>query len=67
MVIYDLMGREIYSHMAFEEAGQKEVVWNGQGRDGRMMPSGIYLYRIVACANDGNEHFTASKKMVLLK
>ena len=42
-------------------AGQHEINWKGQDQYGDPLPSGLYIYRLVA----GNK--TSTRKMLLLK
>lgn len=44
----------------FDE-GRHRVVWDGTGKDGEGVASGVYLYRIVV------DDFIATRKMLLLK
>lgn len=67
LTIYDIMGREVYTHAAMEEAGYNSITWQGRSRAGRALPSGIYLYRLVAVPSNGGEGFVATRKMLLLK
>ena len=43
------------------EAGTYEVEWEGTDASGRVLPSGVYLYRIEAGS------FSQSRAMTLLK
>ena len=62
IVVYDLLGREVARLVeGREEAGYRQVVWNGRDRSGRALPSGMYIVRLVT-----PEH-TKSIKLVLLK
>jgi hypothetical protein len=45
----------------YQSAGTHSVFWDGRDKDGNILPSGIYFYRIKA----GNQEF--SKKMILTK
>ena len=57
LTVYDVLGREL-KILASEEkpAGNYEVEF-----DGTNLPSGVYFYRIEA------GHYTATKKLILLK
>lgn len=44
-----------------QEAGNKNVVWDGTNNAGQTAASGVYLFRLATGAG------TAKKKMVLLK
>ncbi|MFN3135873.1 MAG: FlgD immunoglobulin-like domain containing protein, partial [Candidatus Kryptonium sp.] len=60
--IYNIIGQEIRTIVnEFKNAGRYTVVWDGKDNDGKIMPSGIYFYRITA----GN--FSKTLKMVLAK
>jgi hypothetical protein len=48
LVIYNLIGLEIYRQQ-FSLDGQVQTIrWNGNSSAGKSMPSGVYLYRIEA-------------------
>jgi len=60
--IYNIIGKEIITIVnETQPAGYQSVTWNGTDSYGNPVPSGIYIYRMVA----GN--FTKSYKMVLIK
>jgi hypothetical protein len=56
LVIYDILGKEIYSVNEFKSAGTHEIKF-----DGSKYASGLYFYSIEA----GN--YRETKKMVLIK
>jgi flagellar hook assembly protein FlgD len=62
LVIFDIAGRRInqwsYSN---QQAGAYDITWNGKDQSGKTVPSGVYIYRMMA------GEFVESKKMVLLK
>ncbi|GEM_PF-1160477 len=60
--IYNISGQKVITAYSGElPAGHHTVVWNGADRFGRIVPTGIYLYRLKAGES------VASKKMLLLK
>jgi len=62
MEIYDLRGRLVADlGEKFREAGPQSVTWDGVDREGRNLPSGVYLARI--STPDG----AASRKIVLAR
>ena len=68
LVVYDLAGRTVATLVSgFVDAGYGGVVWQGRDASGRSVPTGIYIYRIVATGLDSGERFTQTRKMVLLK
>lgn len=67
IVVYDILGREVMRWDRQEPPGYRSLVWNGTDRSGRLVPSGIYLYRLVATSTESDRRFTTSKKMLLLK
>ena len=67
LVIYDIIGREVMNWEGVEEAGYRQVLWHGADQQGRQVPTGIYIYRLVAASVESDQRFTASRKMVLLK
>jgi hypothetical protein len=62
VTVHTLAGEKVATLVDGERtAGRHEVVWSGRDADGRPVPSGVYLYRLVA--RDHRE----SRRMVLLK
>ena len=60
--VYDVTGREVALLVGEPmEAGTYEVEWDGHDAAGRVLPSGLYLYRITA------GDFVQSRAMTLLK
>jgi hypothetical protein len=61
--VYDLAGGQVSVLMSGEmgSLGRNEVVWTGRDQNGRLLPSGTYLYRLKA----GDAVYT--KRMTLLK
>jgi hypothetical protein len=57
LVVYDLLGREVRTMVDEQQApGRYEVRFDGAG-----LPSGVYIYRMVA------GEFAQSRKMILTK
>ena len=43
--IFDMLGREIRPLVdAWQSAGEYKIQWDGKSRDGRVVPSGVYVY-----------------------
>ncbi len=62
ITIYDIAGREVWSHALDDvQPGNHEVVWNGETAALTNAASGMYIYRFTA----GN--YSATKRMLLLK
>ena len=60
--IYDVLGRLV--RILFDRAvtpGRYEVLWDGKDAGGRLLPSGVYVYRLEAGAT------VLSKKMTLVR
>jgi len=65
--VYDLTGRlvkNLYSGQA--DQGRHQLVWKGLDASGRAVASGIYIYRLRATNEDGQQH-SFYKKMMLLR
>jgi hypothetical protein len=60
--IYDITGREVQTVMQ----GEREAGYYTASIDGRMMASGVYLYRMIA-ASEGGSVYTETKRLMLLK
>jgi hypothetical protein len=62
LVIYDLLGRKVRTLVNdLQEPGFKTIVWDGKDEQGRVVGTGVYLYRIIAGT------FTQTKKLVVLR
>lgn len=62
LVIYDILGKQVRTLFhGVEEAGVKSVIWDGTDDLGRLVNTGVYLYKIHA------GDFTQFQKMLLLK
>lgn len=61
--IYDVLGRKVKTivNVIEQSAGLKTIVWNGRNDNGKVLPSGIYYYKIVA------GDFSEIKRMLYLK
>lgn len=68
--ILNVMGQRIYLLLneQIQGPGTMQVVWNSQGDGGRMLGSGLYLYRITAYSPISDRIlFQEIKKMLLVK
>lgn len=60
--IYDMLGQEVRTLVnEFQQTGVKSVNWDGKNDDRQLVPSGIYIYQIVA------GEFAKSARLLLLK
>lgn len=57
LTVYDVRGRRVATIAdAHQSAGRHSVEWNGADRDGRALPSGVYLIRMEAGGNAAVVH-----------
>ncbi len=62
LVVYDALGRTVRTLVKAEQPpGSYTVAWDGQSDSGTPVPSGVYLYRIVA------GDFVQARTMLLVK
>ncbi len=62
LVVYDLMGREVVRLVDKRlDAGSHLIIWDATNQTGRIVPTGIYIARLMT------PEYTKSIKMVLLK
>ncbi|HJW31220.1 MAG TPA: hypothetical protein VJ508_18460, partial [Saprospiraceae bacterium] len=47
--------------------GSTSVLWDARGKDGQLVGSGIYFYRMIATSATSDRHYEVLKKMILLK
>ncbi len=66
--VYDMLGREVRKLIDEEKsAGIFTVDWDGRDAAGKVVSSGVYLYRMEAAADGGREMYTSNRKMILMK
>jgi hypothetical protein len=47
--VYDICGRKVRTlENSVKQAGSHSVAWRGDNQDGRLLPAGIYFYRLSA-------------------
>ena len=64
--IYDLLGREVTTLVNNkQEAKHYKVIWDAKDSSGNTVPSGMYLYRIVAIS--GDRTFVKTRKLLLMR
>jgi len=62
MKIYNLLGQTVYTQQITDQrAGYYHYTWQGLDNHGHGLPSGLYIYQIIA------DEFSDSKKMIMLK
>ena len=58
--VYDVAGREVRSIEAIPvSAGTRHMTFDGRDDEGRLLPSGVYFYRVTA------NNSTSTRKMVI--
>jgi hypothetical protein len=64
LIVYDLAGRTIRTLVdGYQPSGHYAVVWDGKDEGGRMVASGVYLYRLEVIKRG----FVETKRMILLR
>jgi hypothetical protein len=62
LTVYNVLGQRVATLVdGFERAGYKTATWQGRDDAGRLVPSGTYVYRLVAGS------FRQARTMVLLR
>ncbi len=62
LLIYDIVGREVVQVAdADYPAGYTEITWNGINKNGNLVSSGVYFYRV------STDRWSKVKKMLMLK
>ncbi len=68
ITIYDLLGREVKVLVnEFFDGGEHETVWDGAGRRGDPVSSGIYFCRMTAVVTTDGSSFARTLKMVVVR
>lgn len=66
--VYNLLGQEVAVLVnGAVEAGYQSIEWNTTGSSLAPLPSGVYIYRLVAASLTSAKKFNEVKKLVLLK
>ncbi|MBN2357507.1 T9SS type A sorting domain-containing protein [candidate division KSB1 bacterium] len=67
--IFDIQGREVRRLLqGYVSAGRHNMTWNGRDTTGKLMPSGMYFYRLtVKDSRPGSAPQVLVKKLLLLK
>lgn len=62
LVLYNILGQEVKTLVAsLQEPGSYHVTWDGTDNGGKRVPSGVYIYRLIAGS------YVSAKTMVLVK
>lgn len=68
LIVFDVLGREVARLVdGIVEAGRHSITWNATDGAGRILSSGIYLYRMSATSVSTHKAFNDERKMLLLK
>ena len=60
LIIYDILGKEIWRHQGILQGNQNSVIWNGKNFDNYLVSPGVYFYKIFVA-----EHIFINKVIVL--
>jgi|GEM_PF-1894820 len=66
--IFNILGQKVCTLVdGWENAGFKEVTWNGQNNQDGGVSSGLYIYKISAEGKNSGKKFVKSQKMMLVQ
>ncbi len=67
--VFNVLGQEVFRLVdEIQSPGYKSIVWNSGGRDGKILPTGIYFYRMKARSTaDARRSFEQVRKMILIR
>ncbi len=68
--VYDIRGRVIKTllDLNFKPSGIHTVIWDGRNKEGSIISSGMYFYRILAQPQNGErKSYVQTKKLIFLK
>jgi GH18 family chitinase len=67
--IFDVLGQEVTTLVdEVQGHGEKNIIWNSTDKNGALLPSGIYFYRITINSGELNRTtFSETRKMILMK
>jgi hypothetical protein len=69
LAVYDVLGRQVAQPVppTPHASGYYRVIWDSRDASGRAVGSGVYLYRLRARSLTGEESFTYTRRMLLLR
>ena len=69
LAVYDVLGRRVAQPVSPtpHASGYYRITWDGRDASGRAVGSGVYLYRLRARSLTGEESFTYTRRMLLLR
>ena len=66
--IFNVLGQKVATvAKGWYAAGQHNVLWDGHDFSGRMVASGVYIYRMQTRPADGSGSITQARKLVLMR
>lgn len=66
--VFSILGQKLATlETGVKPVGEHHVVWEGNDRQGRPVPAGIYFYRLNATPLDGSHPIVQTRKMILTK
>ncbi len=64
--VFDSTGREVAVLVeGLRTAGEGSFIWDGRGRDGRILPTGLYIVLLVSRNPPSGEEFVCKRSLVL--
>jgi hypothetical protein len=68
LTVYNLAGEEVARLVdGIRDAGAYDVLWDAKDERGNFLASGVYLYRLVASADERQLNFVQSMKAILVR
>lgn len=66
--IFNILGQKVAVLAdGIQQPGFKKVVWNSEKTGGKVLASGLYIYRMQATGKTSGKEFNTSKKLIMLK
>ena len=65
--IVDISGKIIFENISNKTPGVYHLKWDGKDFNGNQVPSGIYIYTLLANSKQSKKEYFSKRKMVLLK
>ena len=66
--IFSILGQEVaLLESSTKPPGEYSAVWNGRDSKGRLVPAGMYFYKLKAVPFDNSKTFLQTKKLIMMK